>query len=148
MARRKTDDTVGDFPPADSAAAESSAAPTPLPATSESEQQPQPPESTWAAKFGFWSDFEAGVRLVEERDNRRMTIQFGEKPSEAVRTLMKSEPYGFRFDAEDQLWYKRINPAKPRQVRIQAEELAFAVANLIRAEKGLPQRQSPSLAAG
>jgi hypothetical protein len=102
-------------------------------------------KSTWVARFGYWTDNEAGVRLIEDRQNRQMTIKFVEKPSEAVRTLMKSDERGFRFDPEDQVWYKRINPAKPRQSREEAEQLAFEAANLIRAEKGLEQRKAFSI---
>ena len=44
-----------------------------------------------------------------------MTIRFDEKPSEAVRKLVKEE-HSYRFDGEDKVWYKRINPAQARQV--------------------------------
>ncbi len=66
-----------------------------------------------------------------------MTIQFAEKPSDAVRALVKGQDYGFRFDVEDQVWYKPINPAKPRQCREEAEELAYKAANMIREERGM-----------
>ena len=42
-------------------------------------------KSAWLARFGSWSDYEAGLHLIEDRQNRRMTIKFDEKPSEAVR---------------------------------------------------------------
>lgn len=98
----------------------------------------------WVARFGSWGDHEAGVRLIEDRQNRLLTIQFDEKPSEAVRKVMKDE-YGYRFEPEDQLWYKRINQVKQRQSRQEAEQLAFTVANMIREEKGLEQKQSYSI---
>jgi hypothetical protein len=70
-----------------------------------------------------------------------MTIKFDEKSSEALRKLLK-EKHGYRFEPEDQLWYKRINQAKPRQSRQEAEELAFQAANVIRQEKGLEPKQA------
>ena len=42
-------------------------------------------KSAWLARFPTWTDAEAGVHLIEDRQNRRMTIKFDEKPSEAVR---------------------------------------------------------------
>src|SRR5579884_41880 len=94
------------------------------------------PRNKWAPRFGSWADREAGVYLTEDRQNRRMTVRFAEKPSDAVRKLAKEE-YGYRFDGEDQLWYKPINPAKARQSRDEAEGLAFKAANVIRQDKGL-----------
>jgi len=106
---------------------------------------PEAGKTKWNSRIGGgWGDFEAGVRLNEDHRNRRMTIKFDEKPSEEVRKLMKDE-YGYRFDGENQLWYKRINPATARQAREEAEELAFQVANLIRHEKGLEQKESFSI---
>jgi hypothetical protein len=99
----------------------------------------EPHRSKWLARFNSWADHEVGVRLTEDRQNRRMTIRFEEKPGEAVRKLLKEE-YGYRFDGEDAVWHKSINPAKARQSRGEAEELAFKAANLIRQEKGLEQK--------
>jgi hypothetical protein len=84
-----------------------------------SDAQPAP-KNKWAPRFGSWSDYEAGVHLTEDRQNKLMTIKFDAKPSEAVRKLMK-EDYGYRFDPEDQLWYKQINRAKQRQTRAEAD---------------------------
>ncbi len=96
----------------------------------------EPYRSKWADRFNSWGDHEAGVTVIEDRQNRRMTIKFDEKPSDPVRKLMK-EQHGYRYDGEDQVWYKRINPAKARQHRDEAEDVAFKAASLIRQEKGL-----------
>ncbi len=110
-----------------------------------SSAEPEAGKPRWNSRIGGgWGDFEAGVRLNEDHRNRRMTIKFDEKPSEEVRQIMKRE-YGYTFDGENQLWYKRINPATARQAREEAEELAFQVANMIRQEKGLEQKQSFSI---
>jgi hypothetical protein len=103
-------------------------------------------KSKWAPRFGVFGDYEAGVRLIEDRQNRRLTIQFAEKPSEAVRAVLKSAEHGYRFDGEDQVWYKPINPDKPRQSREEADDLVYRVADMIRQEKGLPLRKPASVA--
>jgi hypothetical protein len=66
-----------------------------------------------------------------------MAIKFDEKPSQDVRTLIKGDQYGFRFDCEDKVWYKKISKAKLRQSRQEAEDLAAQAANMISNEKGL-----------
>ena len=58
---------------------------------------------------------------------------------------MKGEQHGYRFDGEDEVWYKKISPAKPRQSRQEAEELAFQTTNMIRNEKGLEPKKGFAL---
>ena len=101
--------------------------------------------SKWLARFNSWGDHEAGVVVIEDRENHRVAIKFDEKPSEAVREVMKKEPYGFRFDPEDKLWYKKFGPARARQARTEADQLGFTVANIIRQEKGLEQKSAFNL---
>jgi hypothetical protein len=131
MARaRKAEDVTQ--PQADSPSAEAG----------DSAAAPDASKSQWSGRIGGgWGDFEAGVHLNEDHQNRRMTIRFDEKPSDDVRTVLKKD-HGYQFDGENQLWYKRVNPATARQSRTEAEELAFQVANMIRQEKGLEQKQS------
>ncbi len=100
----------------------------------------QPTKSPWQKRFGSFTDNMAGVRLIEDRENKRMMIQFNEKPSDAVRDMMKSEPYQYRYDTEQQVWYKPISPHTPVSSRGEAQELAFKVADLIRSEQGLEPR--------
>ena len=108
-------------------------------------EAPQDGRAAWSTRIvGIWTDVEAGVHLREDQTNRRMTIQFDEKPQEGVRRLLKEE-HGYRFDGENKLWYKRINPAAARQYRDEAEQLAFEAANLVRQERGLEQKSSFSL---
>lgn len=111
-------------------------------ASSEGQATESPRKSKWAPKFGVFGDYAPGVRLIEDWQNRRMTIQFQDKPSEAVRAVLKSEEHSYRFDGEDQVWYKRINHDKPRQSREEADELVLKVADMIRQEKGLPPREA------
>jgi len=97
-------------------------------------------KSKWVSRFGSFGDYQAGLRLIEDRQNKRMTIQFQDKPSDAVRAVLKAKEHGFRYDPNDKLWYKPIDQAKPIQSRQEADELVFKVANIIRAEKGLEQK--------
>jgi hypothetical protein len=104
-------------------------------------QESEPTKSKWAPRFGSFKDNLAGVHLVEDRKNKRMTIQFEEKPSDDVRAVMKGDPYHYRFDNEEQLWYKPISPHTPNTSRAEADELVLKVANMIRAEKGIEQHE-------
>jgi hypothetical protein len=101
-------------------------------------------KSKWLPRFDSWSDRQAGVFVIEDRENRRMTIKFHDKPSESIREVMKQQ-YGYQFDREDTVWYKHINPAKGRQARMEADQLAFTVANMIRQEKGLEPKKGFNL---
>jgi hypothetical protein len=135
-----SDDTVNTSPIQDPQAEQGAAA-----APAEGEAPQGPPKNKWISRFGSWGDYEAGVRLIEDRQNKLMTIKFAEKPSEEVRQLLKSEEHGFQFDPEEKVWYKKISPARPGQSRQEAEELAHTAANMIRQEKGLEQKSfSPS----
>ncbi|HVS38637.1 MAG TPA: hypothetical protein VMS17_23980 [Gemmataceae bacterium] len=102
-------------------------------------------KSTWLARFPAWTDVEAGVHLVEDRQNRRLIIKFDDKPSKEVRAVMKAPQYGWRFDDEDVVWHKKIGQAKERQSHHEAEALALRVANMIREEKGLEPKKAFAL---
>lgn len=143
MARRKTAEQ-GDEPvnPGEQQAPQAEAQ---VAAAGENPDASPARKSNWVTRFGSWSDYEAGVHLIEDRQNRRMMIKFDEKPSGEVRSLMKGEQYGFRFDGEDEVWYKKISQAKPRQSRQEAEDLAFQAANMIREEKGLEPKKAFAL---
>ena len=97
------------------------------------------PKSKWLPRFGIFTDVQAGVHLVEDRANKRMTIQFKDKPSDAVRAVIKGEPYLYRYDGEEKLWFKPIKQSTPAASRAEADELAAKVASMIRTEKGLEQ---------
>src|SRR4051794_23784084 len=109
MAKRKTvenaEETAGPAQP--------DTTPTEFPpASNEQPQEPDEHKGTWLARFNTWTDNQAGVSVIEDRDNHRMTVKFDEKPSEAVRALLKDREHGYQFDASDQVWYKRIDRAK------------------------------------
>jgi hypothetical protein len=143
MARHRTNDAAADTGASEQP--ETSRTETPPAQSAETGETEQGTKTAWAKRFGSWTDNLAGVHLTEDRQNRRMLIQFDEKPSAEVRALLKGEPYGYRFDAEDKAWYKPINPAKPRQVREDADNLFLEVANLIRKEKGLEPHKALSV---
>jgi hypothetical protein len=144
MSRRKSVDATNEVP-AEAQDPAAQPADRESPAAPAADQAANGAKRTWASRFPQWGDYDAGVHLIEDRQNRRMTIKFDDKPSQAVRDVMKKE-HGYRFDGEDEVWYKPINPAKPRQCRAEAEELAFKVAGMIREEKGLEPKQAMSLA--
>ena len=143
MPRRKSTDAavaVADDPTEANAANDTGAG------DAQPSDDPNASKSKWVPRFGSHGDYEAGVHLIEDRENKRMLIKFDEKPSEPVRALMKSPDYGYRFDGEEQVWYKFINEARPRQSRREADELFLKVANMIRQEKGLEPRTAISQA--
>ena len=111
---------------------------TPTESTAEKEASAAP-KSKWLPRFGIFTDVQAGVHLIEDRANKRMTIQFKDKPSDAVRAVIKVEPYLYRYDGEEKLWYKPIKQTAAAGSRAEADELAGKVASMIRTEKGLEQ---------
>jgi hypothetical protein len=137
VSRNKPNQATTDNP---SDAQDTSGTPTPPSALEAAEQAVAANNSKWVSRFGSFGDYQAGVRLIEDRQNRRMTIQFQDKPSDAVRALLKSKEHGFRYDPNDKLWYKPIDQAKHIQSRQEADELVYKVANMLRAEKGLEQK--------
>ena len=89
--------------------------------------------------FGIAGDFEAGVRLFENRQDRLMVIKFDEKPSLAVIDTLKDA--GFRWNPRDKVWVHPIRAEFARTTRIEAERLYQEVRGMIRQEKGLGASQ-------
>ncbi len=85
--------------------------------------------------FGIAGDYEAGVRLFENRRERLMVIKFDKKPSPVVLDRMKDA--GFRWNPRDQVWVQPIHPENARRVRIEAERTYQDVRQMIRQERGL-----------
>lgn len=89
--------------------------------------------------FGIAGDYEAGVRLFENRQDRLMAIKFDEKPSLAVIDTLKDA--GFRWNPRDKVWVHPIRAEFARTTRIEAERLYQEVRSMIRQEKGLGASQ-------
>ena len=90
--------------------------------------------------FGIATDYLAGVRLFESRQDRRMAIQFGEgrpedKPSQAVIDTMKEA--GYRWNPSDRIWTYPVRFESAMGTRIEAERLYQEVCKMIRQEKGI-----------
>lgn len=85
--------------------------------------------------FGIAGDYQAGVRLFENRRDRLMVIKFEQKPSSDVLTRMKDG--GFRWNPRDQVWVHPIYQEQARQIRIEAERTYQDVCQMIRQERGL-----------
>lgn len=87
------------------------------------------------APFNIASDYEAGVRLFENRRARQMAIQFEQKPSPDVLSHLKEA--GFRWNNKDQVWSRTVFPEEALQIRIAAERTYQEVRQMIRQERGL-----------
>ena len=90
--------------------------------------------------FGIATDYLAGVRLFESKQDRQMAIKFGEgrpedKPSQAVIDTMKEA--GYRWNPSDRIWAHPVRPESAMSTRIEAERLYQEVCQMIRQEKGI-----------
>lgn len=89
--------------------------------------------------FGIAGDYEAGVRLFENRRFRQMAIKFEEKPGTEVLDLVKSA--GYRWNSRDLMWTHPIEADSAMTTRIEAERLYQEVRGLIRQAKGIESGQ-------
>lgn len=85
--------------------------------------------------FGIAGDYEAGVRLFENRRERLMVIKFEQKPSTEVLSRLKDS--GFRWNPREQVWVHPIYPDEARRIRIEAERTYQAARQMIREDRGL-----------
>ena len=90
--------------------------------------------------FGIATDYLAGVRLFESKQDRQMAIKFGEgrpedKPSQAVIDTMKEA--GYRWNPSDRIWAHPVRSESAMSTRIEAERLYQDVRQMIRQEKGI-----------
>lgn len=117
------------------------------PAPEEAEQQPSFVERVQQQRgrgiasdpFGIAGDYEAGVRLLENRRYRQMAIKFEEKPSQEVLERVKSA--GYRWNQHDKAWVHPIPKESARATRIDAERLYQEVRAMIRQDKGIDAGQ-------
>ncbi len=89
--------------------------------------------------FGIASDFAAGVRLFESRQDRLMAIKFDEKPNQEVIDKLKDSD--FRWNPRDKVWVHPIRVESARTTRIEAERLYQEVRQMIRQDKGIESGQ-------
>jgi len=90
--------------------------------------------------FGIATDYVAGVRLLESKQDRQMAIKFGngrpeDKPSQAVIDTMKEA--GYRWNPSDRIWAHPVRPESAMGTRIDAERLYQDVCKMIRLDKGI-----------
>lgn len=100
----------------------------------------------WNPLFGLRGDYEAEVRLLEDRRFKQMHIRFETKPSDAVREAMRDG--GFRWRQAEQAWTRRIDPEHAWRTRAEAETLFGRVVALIREERGLEPARDAGPQAG
>jgi len=90
--------------------------------------------------FGIATDYQAGVRLFESKQDGQMAIMFGEgrredKPSQAVIDTLKQA--GYRWNPTDRIWAYPVRAETAMSTRIEAERLYQQVRMMIRQEKGI-----------
>ncbi len=85
--------------------------------------------------FGIATDYQAGVRLFESKQDRQMAIKFEDKPSQAVIDTMKEA--GYRWNPSDRIWSHPVWPESAMSTRIDAERLYQEVCKMIRLDKGI-----------
>ena len=84
---------------------------------------------------GIRGDYMAGVRLIEDRRFKQMQLAFQEKPSDAVRQVVREA--GYQWRSLQGVWSKQIDAEKAWQTRAEADQLFKTVAEMLRAEKGI-----------
>lgn len=97
--------------------------------------QQQRSRSMASDPFGIAGDYEAGIRLFENRKDRLMVIKFEQKPGTDVLNLLKDA--GFRWNPRDQVWVHPIYKEEAMRIRIGAERLYQEVRGMIRQERGI-----------
>lgn len=96
--------------------------------------------------FGIATDYLAGVRLMENKKDRTMAIQFGDgsaesKPSREVIDMVKAA--GYHWNPSERLWTHPIRYETAMTTRIEADRLYQEVCQQIRQEKGLGEEKTP-----
>jgi hypothetical protein len=81
------------------------------------------------------TDYVVGARLLEHHDPYLSVIRFDEKPSEAIRGMMREA--GFTFRAENKEWTRPINFDARIQDRLHAERTFDEVTKALREERGI-----------
>lgn len=105
----------------------------------EQDEQAGQYQPKWVNNFAKWADDQAGVKLREDRRNKLHTIAFRETAPESAVELLLSRGYQEDPEVKD-LFAKPINELRRADSHDEAQELARDVANLVRADKGLPQK--------
>ena len=85
--------------------------------------------------FGIASDFAAGVKLFESRQDRVMAIKFDERPNQEVIDRVKNA--GYRWNPNDKVWVHPVRFESARTTRIEAERLYQEVRQMVRRDKGI-----------
>ena len=95
----------------------------------------------WLDRFEVYVDDDAGVKVREDRKNKRMTIALRSEPPADVTDMLRDGEW-IEDCKQHNTWHKHIDDMRPGDPRDEARRLAFKAANLIRAEEGLPLKRS------
>ena len=85
--------------------------------------------------FGIASDYIAGIRLLEYKQDRQMAIKFEEKPSQAV--LEKLKEAGYHWNAKDRRWAHPLREGSAHTTREEATDLYNEILRMMQQEKGI-----------
>jgi hypothetical protein len=114
-------------------------------ATAEVNAEPEA-KKAWQPLFPYWEDVEAGVKVEEDRQDKLITLYSRTKlPAQALEML---EERGWMKDNEVGGYTMEISELRPRQSRANAEQTARDVANIVRGELGMDEKQSFWLSRG
>ena len=102
-----------------------------------SEATPGTVQPTGPKPFAIKSDFPTGVTLREDKRYRQVQLQFVDKPSDAVRMIVREA--GFSWQPTDRVWVKPIDREAGWKSRLDAERLFQEVVEQIAHEQGNPQ---------
>lgn len=94
----------------------------------------------WQPLFPYWEDVEAGVKMEEDRQDKLITLYSRTKLPERALDLLDER--GWMRDDEVGGYTIEISELRPRQSRANAEQTARDVANIVRGELGMDERQS------
>lgn len=107
---------------------------------SAAETNGQGDKKPWQPLFPYWEDVEAGVKMEEDRQDKLVTIYSRTRlPAQALQVL---EERGWIQDDEVGGYTMQISELRPRQSRANAEQTAKDVANIVRGELGMEEKQS------
>lgn len=103
----------------------------------------QPRHKAWNAapgEGGHWKRNDAGVRIKENwKDKLHEIITEDRLPQKAVDLLVEN---GWQYDVKTEGFSKPMDKLRAHSSRERADEMALAVANIVLAEKGMPELKS------
>ena len=101
-------------------------------------QEPAPKRS-FQARFGYWRNKDAGVRIEEDYKNGLTTILFRDPAPAKAQEMLEAVGY---IKEGDYAFSKEIDELRRREHREEAENLVLGATNIVREGKGQPPLKS------